>query len=211
MGGVRVSGFLPDVDGETVIKAIEQLADDVPKDPETGLWPRLDERCADALVDLAAGFLAAEQPIHGDRRMIVAHVDLSAEPGADTHPECESGMTLSNETLQRLMCDAVIESAYEMDGKTIGTGKKHRTPPQWMRRQLVHRDEGCRFNGCVRTRMLHSHHIKHWPGGPTQPDNLVMLCRYHHRLVHEGGWTVRGDPEGRLEFVKAREIAGPDG
>ncbi|MEA2517761.1 MAG: hypothetical protein QOG16_1599 [Actinomycetota bacterium] len=205
MGGVRVSGFLPDVDGETLIKAIEQLADDVPKDPETGLYPAFDERCADALVDLAAGFLAHEQPTHGDRAMVVAHVDLSQVPGDEPHAECASGMTLAPETIERLMCDAVVEPVFELEGRTVGTGKKHRFPPQWMRRQLVHRDTMCRFNGCCRTRMLNAHHIKHWPGGPTEPENLVMLCRYHHLLMHEGGWTVRGDPDGFLEFVK------PDG
>jgi Domain of unknown function (DUF222) len=198
MGGVRLSGFLPDVDGETLIKAIEQLADDVPKDPDTGLWPRLDERCADALVDLASGFLAHEQPVHGERRMVVTHVDLANE----MHPETESGITLADETMERLFCDAVFEPVFESEGRRVGRGKKHRSPEQWMRRQLVHRDEGCRFNGCVRTRLLQSHHIKLWPGGPTEPENLVMLCRYHHRLVHEGGWTIRGDPEGHLEFVK---------
>jgi hypothetical protein len=196
MGGVRLSGFLPDVDGETLIKAIEQLADDVPKDPDTGLYPAFDERCADALVDLAAGFLANEQPTHGDRAMVVAHVDLSQVPGEEPHAECVSGMTLAPETIERLMCDAVVEPVFELEGRTAGTGKKHRFPPQWMRRQLVHRDTMCRFNGCCRTRMLNAHHIKHWPGGPTEPENLVMLCRYHHRLMHEGAGQSEVIPRG---------------
>jgi hypothetical protein len=218
MGGVRLSGFLPDVDGETLIKAIEQLADDVPKDPDTGLYPAFDERCADALVDLAAGFLANEQPRLGERAMVVAHVDLSQVLGEEHHPECESGMTLAPETIERLMCDAVIEPVPEAEGRPVGDGKKHRFPPQRMRRQLLHRDKMCRFNGCCRMRLLHAHHIKHWPGGPTEPENLVMLCRYHHRLMHEGGWMTRGDPEGILEFVKPDEdeeqppqVRDPDG
>ena len=205
MGGVRLSGFLPDADGETVIKAIERLADDVPKDAETGFYPPFDQRCADALVDMASQVLSGQQPVHGERTMIVAHVDLS-ERGAEPHPECASGITLARETIARLMCDAVVEPVFEEAGFTIGVGRKRREPPQWLRRALVERDEGCRFGGCTRTRGLHAHHIRHWlAGGPTNTNNLVMLCRYHHRLLHEGGWSLRGDPDRRVEFVK------PDG
>lgn len=222
MGGVRLSGFLPDVDGETLIKAIERLADDVPKDPETGLYPRYDARCADALVDIAAGSLSREQPTHGERSMVVTHVEVS---GDSMTAETESGITLARQTAERLMCDSVAELVLERDGEGVisdasgvdGTGgagasedragkgrpaKNPRFPNRRMRRRLVHRDQGCRFNGCCRTRLLHAHHIKHWPGGPTEDYNLVMLCRYHHRLVHEGGWMIRGDPDGLLEFVK---------
>ena len=202
MGGVRLSGFLPDVEGETLIRAIERLADDVPKDPETGLYPRFDERCADALVDMASQVLSGQQPVHGERAMVVAHVDLSSQ-NAEPHPSCDSGMTLARETIERLMCDAVVEPVFEQDGRTIGVGRKRREPPGWLRRALVNRDQGCRFAGCTRARGLHAHHIEHWPdGGPTDTNNLVMLCRYHHRLMHEGGWSLRGDPDGSLRFVK---------
>ena len=201
-GGVRLSGFLPDSDGETLIKAIERLADDVPKDPETGLYPRFDERCADALVDMASQVLSGQQPVHGERAMVVAHVDLSSQT-SDSHPDCDSGIALAPETIERLMCDAVVEPVFEQDGRTIGIGRKRREPPGWLRRTLVDRDEGCRFSGCARSRGLHAHHIEHWPnGGPTDTNNLVMLCRYHHRLMHEGGWSLRGDPDGSLHFIK---------
>ena len=53
------------------------------------------------------------------------------------------------------------------------------------------RDGGCAFPGCLHTRFLHAHHIKHWlHGGETRLDNLVLLCSFHHHLVHEGGWTI---------------------
>lgn len=206
MGGVRLSGFLPDVDGETLIKAIERLADDVPKDPETGLYPRYDERCADALVDLAAASLSGQQPTHGERAMVVTHVDVS---GDFMTAETESGVTLARETAERLMCDSVVEPVLELHGKEVASGtwgqvgRKHRLPPQRLRRLLVKRDVSCSFPGCCRTRRLHAHHIKHWAdGGETSGDNLTMLCPAHHRLVHEGGWSIRGTPGGRLEFVK---------
>ncbi|MDQ3646510.1 MAG: HNH endonuclease [Actinomycetota bacterium] len=200
MGGARLSGFLPDADAETLIKAIERLADDVPKDPDTGLYPRHDQRCADALIDMASQVLATQQPQYGERAMIVAHVDLS-ERGTEPRPDCASGMALAPETIERWMCDAVVEPVFEQGGRPIGVGRKRREPPQWLRRQLMNRDQGCRFPGCCRTRGLQAHHIDHWPG-PTDPDNLVMLCRYHHRLMHEGGWSLRGDPDAYyLEFV----------
>ena len=209
LGGVRLSGFLPDIDGETVIKAIEQLADDVPKDPDSGLWPTFDERCADALVQMAADSLASEQPVHGERAMVVTHIDMS---DGSLRTETESGMPLAPETARRLMCDAAVEPVFEAGGRTVGVGRRHRVPPQWLRRQLVERDGGCSFPGCCRTRGLHAHHIEHWAaGGETAAGNLVMLCRAHHRLVHEGGWAIRGDPGGRLEFDKPDGIPGPDG
>ena len=205
LGGVRLSGFLPDVDGETFVKAIEQLADEVSvKDPQTGLYPAFDERCADALVEMAASSLAQQQSTKGERAMVVAHVDLDQEP----HAETESGMPIATETLRRLLCDSVIEPILEREGRTVEAAKKLRHPPSWMRRQLVHRDEGCRFPGCTRIRGLHAHHIDHFPG-PTEPENLVMLCRAHHRAVHEGGWSIRGDPEGGIRFVKPDEDQGP--
>ena len=208
LGGVRLSGFLPDVDGETLIKAIERLADDVPKDPDTGLYPSFDERCADALVDLAAGYLSSEQSTHGERAMVVTHVDLSLVPGEESHGETASGMMLASATVARLMCDAVIEPSFEDEGRTMGTGSepssgnKLRCPPGWMRRKLMHRDTMCRFPGCTRSRLVHSHHMEHWPQGPTEPENLIMLCRFHHRKMHEGGWSIRGNAEDAVEFIK---------
>ena len=217
MGGVRMSGFVPDVDGETLMKAVARLADDVPKDPETGLYPSFDQRCADALVDLASGYLSSEQPRHGERAMVVTHIDLRGAPGEVTDLETRSGMTLAPETAEtrsgmtvavetaeRLMCDAVVEEVVEHDGGSK-VGPKHRFPPLPMRRQLLNRDIMCRFPGCSRIRLLHAHHIIRWPDGRTEPDELIMLCRIHHRLMHEGKWSIRGNPEGAVEFVK------PDG
>ncbi len=78
--------------------------------------------------------------------------------------------------------------------------------PGWLNRQLRRRDRGCRFPGCGRDRWLHAHHLCHWAdGGPTDADNVVLLCRSHHRSVHEGHWVITGDPTGELGFV------GPDG
>ena len=79
-----------------------------------------------------------------------------------------------------------------------------------------HRDHGCRFPGCGRRALLHIHHILWWTRdrGPTEEQNLVGLCPFHHRLVHEGGWTITGNPAGRITFTSptGRALAtGPPG
>jgi len=72
---------------------------------------------------------------------------------------------------------------------------------------VIKRDGCCRFPGCERRRFVDAHHIRHWTPheGPTQLDNLLTLCRHHHRLVHEGGWSIRGKPDEAMEFIR------PDG
>ena len=71
-----------------------------------------------------------------------------------------------------------------------------------MRRALLARDRGCRFPGCASTHRLHGHHVRHWAqGGETSLDNLVLLCPFHHRLVHEGGFDVQRDGDGAFRFV----------
>ena len=75
-----------------------------------------------------------------------------------------------------------------------------------MQRALRSRDGGCRFPGCTCRRFVDAHHIRHWAnGGETSLDNLVLLCRRHHRLVHEGGFDVERTADGTLRFTR------PDG
>jgi hypothetical protein len=75
-----------------------------------------------------------------------------------------------------------------------------------MRRALRARDGGCRFPGCTNTRFVDGHHIKHWAdGGETSLDNLVMLCRHHHHLVHEGGFACEKSADGEVFFRDKRE------
>ena len=93
---------------------------------------------------------------------------------------------MPSETARRLACDASV----------VRNGRKTRTIPPALRRRYA-RDRGCRFPGCENRRFLDAHHVHHWArGGETTADNLVLLCRRHHRLVHEGGWHV--DPELRF-------------
>ena len=87
-------------------------------------------------------------------------------------------------------------------GEPLSIGRKSRTVPPAIRRALQRRDGGCRFPGCSCRRFVDAHHITHWAdGGETSMNNLVLLCRRHHRLVHEGGFTVEMLSCGEVHFT----------
>ncbi len=95
-------------------------------------------------------------------------------------------------------------SVLEKDGEVLDVGRKTRTVPPALRRALEARDKGCRFPGCT-NRLVDAHHVVHWAdGGETKLGNLLQLCRRHHGLLHEGGFTVRGTPETGLTFLDAQ-------
>src|SRR5688572_26088240 len=99
-----------------------------------------------------------------------------------------------------------IECAVYDHEKVLGIGRRSRLIPAWLRRQLWHRDGGCRWVGCSHDGWLHAHHKTHWAdGGPTDLCNLILLCGYHHRFLHEHGWQVEDGPDGKPLFRK------PDG
>ena len=146
---------------------------------------------------LAVGFGGAEDvPLSGtraERYQVVLHVEAATlesehEPGRS---ELEDGTRVSAETSRRLSCDAsVIRLTETPDGSVLDIGRKTRTIPPALRRALESRDRGCRFPGCG-LRFTDAHHVKHWADdGETKLDNLILLCRVHHRLVHEAGYTV---------------------
>lgn len=115
----------------------------------------------------------------------------------------ENGCELAPETVRRLACEASLQTVVNHNGRSIGVGRKTRTPPPWLRRLVMKRDGCCRFPGCTRKRHLQTHHLRHWTReGPTDLDNLGMLCPVHHKLVHEGGWDIRGKPDGELVFIR---------
>jgi hypothetical protein len=79
-------------------------------------------------------------------------------------------------------------------GDVVRLGRMRREPPEWMLRQLKYRDGECRFPGCGSRRFTHGHHIVWWDkGGTTDLSNLVLVCSFHHRLVHEHGWRLTRD------------------
>ena len=110
---------------------------------------------------------------------------------------------MAAETARRFACDAsVVELTENEDGEPLNVGRKTRTISAPLRRALNARDKGCRFPGCANSRYMDVHHIHHWAnGGETKPSNLVSLCRFHHRAVHEGGIRIERLDDGALRFV----------
>src|SRR5205085_8144700 len=108
--------------------------------------------------------------------------------------DLDAGPPLPTELARRLACDAGIVRIIERDGTPLSVGRKTRSIPPALRRALQSRDGGaaCSFPGCTTTRHVDAHHVHHWAdGGKTKLSNLVQLCRFHHRLLHEGGFSVR--------------------
>jgi Domain of unknown function (DUF222)/HNH endonuclease len=133
---------------------------------------------------------------HGHRTNVVVHLDVEHRIGA-----LHLGPLLSSGDRRYLTCDASCEVWFERHGKVIGAGRDTRLINRRLRRALEHRDRTCVVPGCGATRGLHAHHLRHWEdGGPTDLDNLVLLCPYHHRLHHRGGITLTG-PADRLEVT----------
>ena len=119
--------------------------------------------------------------------------------------ELEDGTRISAETARRLACDASrVEVRHDAlgsaDGSVLDVGRKTRTIPPALRRALDARDRGCRFPACG-LRFTDAHHIVHWAdGGETTLGNTILLCRAHHRRVHEGGYRVCRDRNGQIVF-----------
>jgi len=197
---LSLGGELPAEQGAAVEAALERRAQEVVLE-DGPLYDRHGARLADALVELVCsgegGGTAPVLVVHSDASVLTAVCDRGEPRIAET----DSGVPLAEESIRRLACDSGLEWVVEQDGRSIGIGRRSRRVPSWLMRQLHHRDRHCRFRGCERRRWLKAHHIEHWThGGPTNADNLILLCQSHHRLVHEGGWSARGDPAHGLRF-----------
>ncbi len=205
-GELRLRGRIPDAGGALVAAALDAAADRYGP-VEGGAWDPHPVRCADALVDALSRELDDES--EASRATIVVHVPDTALPEGSTEPGAhldadDGGITIANDTARKLACDSKVQ-ALVVDGKCvpINFGRRTRTVPDRLFRLLKERDLHCRAPGCTRTRGLHAHHVVHWiDGGPTDLDNLVLLCRRHHTMLHEYGWTIRAKPNA-LEFVHA--------
>src|SRR5262249_33739784 len=120
--------------------------------------------------------------------------------------ECRlaSGHRISPETARRLSCDAVLQKLLVDDGVPLAMGRATRTFTADQFRAMVARDAHCRGPGCrAEADNCEAHHLDQWrrDDGPTDLDNGILVCRGHcHRMLHEGGWIVRGDPNGELAF-----------
>ena len=167
--------------------------------------PTMGQQQADALALLAETALhhGMDPGAPGERYQVVVHVDAAvlAEPEQPGQSVLEDGVRVPAGTSQRLACDASrVVMRHDADGRVVEVGARTRTIPPALRRALHHRDRGCRFPGCG-VRVGQGHHIRHWAqGGPTTLSNLALLCRRHHRAVHEEGYQVDRQADGELRF-----------
>lgn len=144
----------------------------------------------------------------GDRYLVHVHTDINTLKADGDGPQSviDDNANVSAETSRRLACDAsVVHWLENHKGEPLSIGRKTRTIPPSIRRALQRRDLGCRFPGCTCTHYVDAHHIKHWAdGGETSMKNLVLLCRKHHRFVHEEGFEVHPRRGGRIDFTDKR-------
>jgi hypothetical protein len=213
-GMVVVRGRLAPEAGAALLRALDAAGEELyeMKRGEKGAGEEAspEQKRADALGLVAESALAGglDPGTRGDRYQVVVHVDAEALPAGSERGESalEDGQHVSAETSRRLACDAAkVEMSHGPDGSVLDVGRRTRTVPPALRRALAHRDRGCRFPGCG-LRLCDAHHVEHWAdGGATKLDNVVQLCRRHHRAVHEEGCTVELLEGGEARFRR------PDG
>jgi hypothetical protein len=191
-GMVRVDGELDPETGQTVITAIRSLVDSSCRNErQDGRRPA--QRRADALGEVCRRFLGgSDRPsVAGERPHVTLTVDLeSLERRAGKRCDLDETGRITPEAARRLACDAAISPVIVGPrSEPLDVGRRTPLVPASIRRALVVRDGGCRFEGCDRSHTwCDAHHRVHWAdGGPTALSNLVLLCRRHHRAVHEGG------------------------
>ncbi|MGH8911522.1 MAG: DUF222 domain-containing protein, partial [Acidimicrobiia bacterium] len=211
-GRGRLDGDLDPEDYSLLAAALDTLITEmVQTTPKKDLAPMPQLR-AEALAEMARRHLdSPDTPTdHGNRPHLAVVIDWEVLTGRhrDGISEFLDGTILTPEAAQRLACDAnVCRLLTGPDGEILDLGRTRRTvsPAQW--KALRIRDRHCQWAGCWRPwSWTDAHHIEHWVihDGPTDLNKLVLLCRHHHTLVHEGGWTLTGTP-GHLIFTR------PDG
>jgi uncharacterized protein DUF222/HNH endonuclease len=196
---------LPAAQGAVVARALERLADRLPVLPEEEDPYYIHARRADALVALASNRIA--QDADPDRATVVVHAQLDGLVEGAGGCELEGGPVIHPETVRRLLCHGRVQTVIEdAAGQPLGVGRMSREPSVWMMRQIRYRDHGCTFPGCGSRLFAQAHHIVWWEhGGRTDLDNLVLVCTFHHKLVHEHGWRLHRDEDGTVRWFR------PDG
>jgi hypothetical protein len=207
---VRVDGTLDPETGETLLTALSAVLD-----AETHRRTEEDtrtpaQRRADALGEICRQWLdRPDRPtVAGERPHVSVSVGLDVLKGARGTAELDHSGPVPRSVAQRVACDASITRiVLSPDSEPLDVGRRTPVVSVAMRRALVIRDRHCRFPGCDRPpAFCDAHHAVHWAkGGPTSMANLLLLCRRHHRLIHDhGGFT--------LELVQGRPVFGrPDG
>ncbi len=116
----------------------------------------------------------------------------------------DTGEHLTPSAVRRLACDAgIIPSILDTHSVPLDLGRERRLIAGSLRRALILRDKGCAFPGCERPpKWCHAHHKDHWiDGGETSLENSVLVCGFHHRLIHQDEWQIAFASDGHPEFI----------
>ena len=193
--------------GELVMKAIERALEreEIPDGVAERSPSGFQSQQADALVAIVKTYLeggcaesGSGSPSTADRYQLVLHVDEAALHRGAGRADAPL------ETVKRIACDASFVVVTEDErGTPLGVSPKQRVVSTPLRRALLARDRCCAFPGCHREKFVQAHHVEHWiDGGETTLQNLVLLCSYHHRLLHEGGYRIGKDYRGAPYFMR---------
>lgn len=164
------------------------------------------QRRADALVDICRlALTTGDLPDSGgDRPQITVMADYDTITRQLRAATLDTGQRLSPDSARRLACDCgILPALMNSTGQVLDLGRERRLWTGPARKAILLRDGGCAFPGCDRPpRWTDIHHIRHWQhGGASDRDNGVALCGHHHRVIHQGHWTVKIAPDGRPEFT----------
>jgi hypothetical protein len=197
-----IKAKLAPVEGELLVKALKTIAE-LEQDEEldeSKPCRSFGQKRADALSSMAEHYLATEKEglasLKGaERTQVMLHVDLPTLQANNPQHNCrlDRDNWLHPDTARRLSCDASLVTVLEDDkGKVLNIGRRSRIVPPNIARALSTRDhDQCRFPGCECSSYTDAHHIKHWAdGGETSLDNLITLCRFHHRTLHQGEFKL---------------------
>jgi Domain of unknown function (DUF222) len=209
-GSTRISGQLDYESAAIVRAALDPLAAPAPATDGEPDRRSSGQRYADALVELArrgldSGDLPSDHAVRPHITVTIRVETLLAMAGERGVSVGElAGGPISAETARRLGCDAGITRVIlDSAGMPLDVGREQRTvtPAQWA--ALLVRDGGCAFPACPRPpEWCEAHHVVWWiNGGQTDLDNLVLLCGYHHRVIHHHGWDVHMNGDGYPEFL----------
>lgn len=161
------------------------------------------QRRADGLVDVARAAIDSDSlpelsSAAAQLQVVIPWSTITrAGPEPARLPDHPAGAGwLTPPAAQRLLCDASVSRVLlDADSVPLDLGRSHRLFTRHQRRALALRDDGCRFPGCpLPARYTDAHHVLGWAaGGHTDLPNALLLCRHHHRKVHEGGWRIQVD------------------
>jgi Domain of unknown function (DUF222) len=190
---------LPASYGAGIIEALDRAEASVPLMPGEGGRDGAQARRADALVALFTGPGTEATP---DRAAVIVHAQLEGLLEGTWGSQIQGGGILHPLAVQRLLCNAPMQVLVQDEaGNVMGMGKMRRDPPAWMQRQVRYRDKECQFPNCGARRNTQVHHVEFWSrAGRTILSELSLICWFHHRLIHEYGWSMTRSRDGTVRW-----------